>query len=89
MPLEGAARRCQRKGDTIRTVDREVAVDLDANATAAPLTGVVDAMVAAMRNASCVWVLGYAEPADGIPYASGVSEPVCRRGSRPPLRSSS
>ena len=51
MPSEGAARRCQRKGDTIRTVDREVAVDLDANATAAPLTGVVDAMVAAMRNA--------------------------------------
>ena len=51
MPSEGAARRCQGKGDTIRTVDREAAVDLDANATAAPLTGVVDAMVAAMRNA--------------------------------------
>ena len=39
--------------------------------------------------ASCLPGRGYRRCADGIPYASGVSEPVSRRGSRPPLRSSS
>ena len=49
MPSGGTARRCLKKGDTIRTDDRKAAIDLDANATAAPLPAVVDAVAAAMR----------------------------------------
>ena len=40
-------------------------------------------------DTSCLLERGYRRRADGIPYASGVSEPVSRRGSRPPPRSSS